>query len=272
VPISDFDSFKELVDAPFHTIPYAKATPSSASFKEQSPWATMWRQSGYVPIGDLPTAAVALDRDSVGAMPMPDTSSDMVVVGAESSGLRDTRSIGGGLLIDRLVHSGGLVGNVTTEQTTNLPTAALPRYTSGVGVWMGLHIWANLGATSTFATISYTNTADTAGRSAFVRMIGMNVGVNMVMVAQLQPGDLGVKSVQSVTLNASTGTAGNFGVVLFKPLSFIGWMDGHLSAEHLPGWNTPINPNACLDFLQFTGLTFAGSTTWITHKLDLAEI
>lgn len=125
------------------------------------------------------------------------------------------------MLIDRLSHQGGLSGTSVTTQTTNLPTAALPRYTSGEGVMMALEIYSALGSTTAAnATVSYTNQAGVSGRTSKIAIIGGSADFNAsrFIIIPLQDDDTGVRSVQSVTLSANTGSAGNFGVTLFKPL------------------------------------------------------
>jgi hypothetical protein len=124
------------------------------------------------------------------------------------------------VLADRLSHQGGLNGSVTDEQTTNLPTAALTRYTDGVGVMAALEVYTDLGNTgSALATVSYTNELGVAGRVSQQLFLGNNYYMRrQFFILPLADGDLGVRSVESVTLSASTGVAGNFGVTLFKPL------------------------------------------------------
>lgn len=128
------------------------------------------------------------------------------------------------LLCDRLSHQGGLSGTTTTAQTTNLPTAALTRYTTGEGVFIGIEIYSSVGTTGTTITASYTNQAGTSGRTTREAVFGGTGYTNAgrVLILSLQDGDTGVQSVESVTIAASTGTAGNFGVTLFKPLAVFG--------------------------------------------------
>jgi hypothetical protein len=124
------------------------------------------------------------------------------------------------ILADRLSHQGGLSGTVTTEQTTNLATAALTRYTDGVGVMAAIEIYTQIGTTGTTVTASYTNTTPTAGRTSVATVIG-GTGfreASRMIILPLQQGDVGVRSVESVTVLATTGTAGAFGITLFKPL------------------------------------------------------
>jgi len=124
------------------------------------------------------------------------------------------------ILYDRLVHQGGLDATSIAAQTTNLPTPALTRYTDGVGVWILVTVWTLVGTTATTITASYTNQAGTAGRTTVATAFGgtgfREFGRGILL--PLQAGDTGVKSVESVTLAASTTTAGNFGVALIKPL------------------------------------------------------
>lgn len=185
--------------------------------------------------GVAPTTAAVPTRTTTGALGQVDSSGTQRLVGAElnwSSGLI--------WLVDRLSHQGGLDATVTSAQTTNLPTAALTRYTSGVGVYAALEIYTQIGATSTTVSISYTNTAGTAGQVS--PLISFGNGnyreAQRFMIVPLVAGDLGVKSVESVTVTATTGTAGNFGVTLFKPLYPM--IVPSASSTYPPG--TPWNP------------------------------
>lgn len=128
------------------------------------------------------------------------------------------------LLYDRLSHQAGLSGTTTGAQTTNLPTAALTRYTDGVGVMACIQCYASVGNTEVNLTCSYTNQAGTAGRTSVAMEFSSSSGAGSIDDIQplaLQQGDTGVRSVESVTLSASTLTAGNFGVTLIRPLAII---------------------------------------------------
>jgi hypothetical protein len=124
------------------------------------------------------------------------------------------------MLVDRLSHMSGLSGTDATEQTTNLPTAALPRYTDGVGVLMAAEIWTQIGTTAQTLTVSYTNSAGVSGRTSKAVIFGSsgNREAGHVAILPFQDGDSGVRSIESATLSGSTGVLGNFGLVLFKPL------------------------------------------------------
>jgi len=174
-----------------------------------------------------------------------------------------------GLLVDRLVQQGGLVGNITTSQTTNLPTTALPtRATGGDGVWMALQIYSTAGSTDTIVTTTYTNQAGTGSRTSTHYYYDTPIG-NALHILQLQDGDTGVRSVESVQLSASTGSAGNWGILLFKPLAFIQPRSKSAisGVDTIIGWGDGIEDEAVLELWQdgtenvaqyaFYSLTFA---------------
>ena len=81
-------------------------------------------------------------------------------------------------------------------------------------------MYTQIGASSTTVTASYTNTTPTAGRTTQATNFG-NTGYreqDRIIPLPLQVGDVGVTAVASVTVLATTGTAGNFGLTLAYPL------------------------------------------------------
>lgn len=176
--------------------------------------------------GVAPTAAAVPARDIAGAVAQQNGGSGALRL----PGIRVGTSFPGGTLIlcDRLSHSGGLDATVTSAQTTNLPTAALTRYTDGIGVMCALEIYTQIGSTGTTVTVSYTNEASTAGQISPAVAFGGNIfreAGRMIFIPNVE-GDQGFKSVESVTVLASTLTAGNFGVTLFKPLLYLPLVSG----------------------------------------------
>jgi hypothetical protein len=170
-----------------------------------------------------PTTAAALSKSDTTALNyyLPNYSPESpYLIGSR---IASATATGVYYIIDRLSHQGGLSGIVTTAQTTNLPTAALTRYTDGVGVMIGLTIYTSIGGTATSVTASYTNQAGTPGRTTVAQAIGGsgNSSTARMIFLPLQAGDTGARSVENVTLLATTGTAGNFGVTLFKILGAV---------------------------------------------------
>jgi hypothetical protein len=233
----------------------------------------MWRF--LLPAPAVPTASVALDKTSDNAIgPIPNaTSGKLQIIG----GRFNTSGIAGAMpvAIDLLNVSGGLSGTVTTEQTTNLPTAALTRHTGGDGVRIGIIIYTLVGTTATTISVRYTNQAGTANRTSTVTAFGASGfrEVNRLIQIPLEAGDTGVRSVEGVTLTATTGTAGNFGVCLFKPLmgfsldSTTGTVPlDAVSTGGMIGSMAEFDDDACLTFMAFTPITQA-----INGALLLAE-
>ena len=177
----------------------------------------------------VPTNSVGLSSADSPLLPAPawpgSFSSQAWLAEAVVGGFGSTAWIAARSLIwlaDFLVQSGGMSGTVTTEQTTGLPTVALSRYTNGDGVMAALIVYTSLGSTATTATLNYTNQSGSAGRTSQPIVVPASAPARVILVFCLQDGDTGVRSVEGLTLAGSTGTAGNFGVLLFKPIAMLG--------------------------------------------------
>jgi hypothetical protein len=219
---------------------------------------SQWQNNAEL-AGAVPTTAVVPDNTTVGGIQQGN---------ASASGLRLARLTANStnaapfclILCDRLSHQGGLSGTGVGAQTTNLPTAALTRSTSGVGVMAAVEIYTQVGATPQTFTCSYTNELGTAARTSLAVPIGgtsvQEVLINKFQIMTLQAGDFGVRSVESLTLSGSTGTIGNFGVALFRPImSFPGVYDEMSEFDAMLGLcaNMHLIPqNACLWWLVAT--------------------
>lgn len=128
--------------------------------------------------------------------------------------------VGAVLLYDRLMQVGGLSGTSTSSQTITSGTTS--RYTSGDGNQLFVEIYIAVGATPTTITAVYTNQAGTGSKTTTAVVFGGagNAEVGRMIQLPLAAGDTGVRSVQSVTVLASTGTTGDFGITIAHPLLF----------------------------------------------------
>ncbi len=232
--IATYTALKAALAAPRWQVTTTKSTPSTANSDRI---VSLWGQSPNA--GATPATAATCTKATVGALVnLPPVGSGKVLrplrLGCSTPG-QSSVARPSMLILDRLSHQGGLSGTVTTEQTTNLPTAALPRYTTGAGVMAFLEVYGAIGSTGTTVTINYTNSAGTAGRTSEARAFGGTPRDPSVIVPiPLADGDLGVRSVEGVTVLASTATAGNFGVVLARPLYVIPCDDGVRRSEIIP--------------------------------------
>jgi len=129
---------------------------------------------------------------------------------------------------DRLAHCGGLVLNVTTPQTTNLPidldTLGLVSDRLGSADFGDVQWWLEVytagGATASNATINVTYNDGTTGNLNTLAVGGTIQPGRMYGLDILRPpaaAGKNIRGVNSVTLSASTGTAGNFGITATRP-------------------------------------------------------
>jgi hypothetical protein len=223
------------------------------------------------PTPTVPTASVAYTKSSDLAINafVPDAGAGRLSIlgGAVSTSLAAATGV---MVVDILNMSGGLDGTSTAAQTTNLPTAALTRYTNGVGVHAALVMHTAVGATATTVTCSYTNSDGTSGRTTTASIFGGSTynAVGMMLRLPLQAGDIGMRSIESVTLAASTGTIGNFGVVMYKPLAMLLGLNGEavtemdcVSTGRMVGQFNEVLDNACLSvFSMNTASQFVNAT------------
>ena len=86
---------------------------------------------------------------------------------------------------------------------------------------IALTIYTQIGTTAVTVTASYTNSAGTSGRTTQAVVIGGTAyrEAGRVILLPLQSGDTGARAVASVTISATTGTAGAFGVTLVKVIA-----------------------------------------------------
>ncbi|MDQ1446807.1 MAG: hypothetical protein QOI20_3271 [Acidimicrobiaceae bacterium] len=210
-------------------------------------WYSTWLLEGSPSHGSTPGAAAACDNTTVGGwLQTAPGGGRQKWLDSLSAYLNCTTATSGVVVVyDRLLHSGNLDGTLTTAQTVG---GSITRNTGGAGNQIFVEIYTQVGATNTTATISYTNENGTSGRTATVSFggTGLREAARIIPVT-LQSGDAGVRSVQSVTLTATTGTAGAFGITISRPIDVIGIHITGMSATktYLDG-NMPDVSGACI--------------------------
>lgn len=271
---ADLQAFKDSIEKgkPYF---FTKNSATSTTNKLMSLWTTA--PNG----GAVPTAPVTCNADTLGALfrePKITTLTNAYFISQLELACA-TNAYTSFLLVDRLSHQGGLSGTATATQTTNLPTAALPRYTDGVGVMAALEIYTLLGTLAQTATVSYTNEAGISGRTSKPVVIGAandNAAGRLIPIP-LQDDDQGIRSVESVTPSSSTGTAGNYGVTLFKPLMLIPNLANLAQAiqqrclnSFIGGYGCcpEISDDACLQFLAIANTSGTGAIHGAFHLAE----
>jgi hypothetical protein len=168
---------------------------------------------------------VALTNPVTGSLPFSDPNAGNAYLSflegrAAFSARPEAPSIG--FIADRLWHNGGYTITSAVAQNSTPPTwpaRDIKGATNGDGVLLGLEISATVGAATPTITVSYTNSSGTAGRT------GTNIFATISASAagtfhpiSLQAGDIGVRSVQSLTLSASW-VSGTINLVAYRPIS-----------------------------------------------------
>jgi hypothetical protein len=133
--------------------------------------------------------------------------------------------VGGSVMLcDRLWDNGAI--NITS---TSLQTIASPTWpardntgtTNGAGVYLAVEVSAATGAGNPTLTLGYTNSAGTASRTG-VNIDGTAASSTVGLFHRIgvQAGDVGVQSVQGITLSA-TWTSGTINVVAYRVLAIL---------------------------------------------------
>jgi len=212
--------------------------------------ASLWQYDGQPSAGAAPTTVAAPTNATTGALPFTSAGN-----GRESwmTQAWATALTGGTLILyDRLLHIGGLSGTVTTAQTVG---GTITRNTGGKGNFAFAEIYTQIGSTATTITMSYTDQDGNSGNTSTGVVFG---GTNFreatrAIFLPLAANDSGIQSIQSVTLAASTTTAGNFGIVMGRILAYIGvgvagaagWRDYITGLPSIP----KIDDGSCLSLL-----------------------
>lgn len=137
---------------------------------------------------------------------------------------------GGGVgsvwLCDRLWHNSGIAVTTTTSQTVNSVTWA-PRdraaSTDGDGILVGIEVSTATtnGSAVTNTTLSYTNSASTAGRTATIASFPATAVAGTFVPFNLAAGDKGIQSIASITLGTSYG-GGAIHLVAYRLIARVG--------------------------------------------------
>lgn len=224
--------------------------------------ASLWPLAGNPGAGGYDTTlnGVALTAPVNGQIPFVDPSSGNAYL---SSMVAQATIAGTVLLCDRLWHNGGYTITSTSAQNSTTPSwpgRSADGTSNGEGVLLGVEISAATGAGTPTITCGYTNSAGTAGRTAtnIIATLATSA-IGAFYPIGLQAGDLGVRSVQSLTLSA-TWTSGTMNLVAYRVLARI-----PITAAQVPGSVDPLSGgfprmfNGSVPFLLFLPSTTTAS-------------
>ena len=227
---------------------------------------SLWRATGQPGQGAIPTAAANCNQSTVGGMKFSQQTapakSYLAYLEAVSSVSASTMEVH-----DRLMHMGGLSGTLTTAQTVGIDFngATADNMAERIGdadcsdIQWWLEWYTDTGATVNTATVAVTYSDGTTGNLTGVSLAATRRASFMQSLNGLIPAAAAgkfIRAVNTVTLSASTGAAGNFGVTatrlrgsLFLPIA---------NAKFSADWaNLPINtiPNSACPFLAMLSST-----------------
>lgn len=265
------NSIDELVDAMGNNSSRLIIDKASLSNAVAGGFQSLWRATGQPGQGAIPTTAARCDNTLLGALQF----TQQTAPATSYLGILEGFCANAGTTLeihDRLMQMGGLNGTLLTAQTVNLDLDANlasdnldarkgdANY-SDVQWWM--EWYTDTGATASNATINVTYNDGTSG-DLTVQAVGGTVRASrMFPLNTLIPAAAAgkyIRDINTVTLSASTGTAGNFGftctryrAALYKPLANARW------TADWQGLGFPEIPNeSCLFGVQLASTTTTG--------------
>jgi hypothetical protein len=183
---------------------------------------SLWRATGQPAQGAIPTTAALCTKALTGAVSFDNqTAPKSTFLGALS--ITNSSNSGMSFLVrDRIAHQAGIVLNITTSQTTNLPIdlQTLAPAAARLGAadysdieWF-LDVYGDGGATASNATVNVTYNDGTTGNLNVIAVGGtLRIGRSISLtpfIPNTVPAKF-IRGINSVTLSASTGAAGNVG-------------------------------------------------------------
>lgn len=233
---------------------------------------SLWRATGQPGQGAVPAAPAVCNNDLLGSLQFNQQTnpvkSYLAILEGACSNSSSTLEIH-----DRLMHMGGLVGNVATAQTANLDVfanLANENLTERIGdsnfsdISWWLEWYTDTGATVATVTVAVTYNDGSSGNLTGFSLAATRRASLMVPLNGLIPAAAAgkyIRDVDTVTLSVSTGTAGSFGVTatryraaLYKPLANARWTADWASLG-IPS----ISNKSCLSCIQIAGATSTGT-------------
>lgn len=191
---------------------------------------SLWQSAGVPGAGATPTTAAIPTHATTGAMGFAQQSGNRADDGTPlTSYIGWLRAVAGNAnttieVHDRVAHMGGLSGTVTTAQSaaidvgaTGLNLEAARRGNSNYSdLQWWIEIYTALGATGVNATVNVTYDDGTTGNLAAIALGATPRAGHLYPLVSAVAGKF-IRGVNTVTLSATTGTAGNFGVTCTRP-------------------------------------------------------
>lgn len=234
---------------------------------------SLWRATGQPGQAAIPTTAATCNNTLLGALQFTQqtapSTSYLGILEAMQGQAGTTLEIH-----DRLMHMGGLVGNVTTAQTANVDVyanIANANLVNRIGdsnysdIQWWLEWYTDTGSTSTGATVNVTFNDGTSanltatGNWGATRRASFMLPLNS-LIAAADSGKF-IRDVNTVQLTATSGSTGNFGVTATRYRGSI--FTPQANARFTANWadlGLPVIPNeSCLMMIHVASATSTGA-------------
>ncbi len=206
---------------------------ASVASQTANSYCSLWRATGQPGQGAIPAATAVCNNNTLGTINFAQQT-----LPARSYGAYLELATGNAAMTlelhDRLAHMGGLSGTLATAQTVNLDLSTLLATDnlserkgdadySDVQWW--LEWYTATGATVVTATVAVTYNDGTTGNLTAQSLAATRPASHAITLNSLIPAAQSgkfIRGVVSVTLSATTGTAGSFGVTATRPRMAIG--------------------------------------------------
>ena len=201
---------------------------ASIASQTANSFCSLWRATGQPGQGAIPTVVATCNNTTVGTIGFNQQTSPITSYGAYLE-IATGNAAMTMELHDRLASMGGLNGTLTTAQSVNLDLSTLLS-TDNINVRKGDNNYSDIqwwlewhtatGATAVTATIAVTYNDGTTGNLSALSLASSRPASHMIPLNSLIPSAQSgkfIRGIVSVTLSATTGTAGNFGVTVTRP-------------------------------------------------------
>lgn len=204
---------------------------ASIASQAASTYVSLWRATGQPGQGAIPAAAAVCNHSLVGAIGFTQQTAPATSYGAYLEAATGNAAMTVEIH-DRLAHMGGLSGTVTTAQTVGIDFSALSsdNLAARIGdanysdIQWWLEWYTATGATAVTATVAVTYNAGTTGTLSASLAATRPASFMLPLNGLIPSAGAGkfIRAITSVTLSATTGTAGSFGVTATRPRMTIG--------------------------------------------------
>ena len=201
---------------------------ASIASQTANSYCSLWRATGQPGQGAIPTVVATCNNTTVGTIGFNQQMSPSTSYGAYLE-IATGNAAMTMELHDRLANMGGLNGTLTTAQSVNLDLNTLLA-TNNIDTRKGdanysdvqwwLEWYTATGGTAVTATIVVTYNDGTTGNLSVLSLAATRPASHMIPLNSLIPSAQSgkfIRGIVSVTLSATSGTAGNFGVTATRP-------------------------------------------------------